>query len=196
MMPKTPNGHLVEFNIESVPASLTLPLSPEESLRPDIQAAIRDVRAEFEKRPIMTRRVLLNILGRDRFEKIRVAYGYVAYGFNSGPWRDCFIKFGVDPRSDPKYRHYQSMMFQTFRREKNETNTYVKPALWTQNENTTGDSAGSRTAGGRGHIFDGQTVSRDGKVWQACDITDPVIRQVLDISDIRTTCDVSVLSSL
>ena len=196
MMPKTPNGHFVEFNIESVPASLTLPLSPEESLRPDIQAAIHDVRAEFEKRPIMTRRVLLNILGRDRFEKIRVAYGYVAYGFNSGPWRDCFIKFGVDPRSDPKCRHYQSMMVQTFRREKNETNAYVKPALWTQNENTTGGDTRSRTAGGRGHIFDGQTVSRDGKVWQACDITDPVIRQVLDISDIRTTCDVSVLSSL
>lgn len=189
LLPKTPNGHFVEFDVESVPASLTLPLPPEDTLRPDIQATIRDIRAEFEKRPIMTRRVLLNLLGRDRFEKIRLAYGYVAYGFNSGPWRDCFIKFGVDPRSDPECRHYQSMMFQTFRREKNDTNAYVRPRLWTQQESAAG-GAENITAGGRGHIFDGQTVSPDGKVWQACDVTDPMIRQVLDITDIRTTCDV------
>jgi general transcription factor 3C polypeptide 5 (transcription factor C subunit 1) len=38
------------------------------------------------------------------------------------------------------------------------------------------------------HVFDGVTVGHTGNIFQFCDVTDPVIRKILDTEDIRTTC--------
>ena len=40
------------------------------------------------------------------------------------------------------------------------------------------------------HTFDGKSVIVDGKVWQACDITDPLLRGMLERSPVRATCDI------
>ncbi|KAJ3509329.1 hypothetical protein NM208_g15684 [Fusarium decemcellulare] len=41
------------------------------------------------------------------------------------------------------------------------------------------------------HIFDGETFHTDGKVWQVCDITDPLLKDLLDNADIRPNWDTS-----
>lgn len=33
----------------------------------------------------------------------------VAYFYNSGPWRMTWVRFGFDPRKDPKARIYQTL---------------------------------------------------------------------------------------
>ncbi len=32
---------------------------------------------------------------------------YVAYYFTTGPWRSCWVRYGYDPRKDPKSKIYQ-----------------------------------------------------------------------------------------
>jgi len=40
------------------------------------------------------------------------------------------------------------------------------------------------------HLFDGETVSKDGKIWQVCDITEPFLKDVLATVNIRKECHV------
>lgn len=39
------------------------------------------------------------------------------------------------------------------------------------------------------HIFDGKHAWRDGKVWQVCDITDPLLKGLFDNAQVRPVCD-------
>jgi hypothetical protein len=39
-------------------------------------------------------------------------------------------------------------------------------------------------------MFDGKSVSVDSKVWQVCDITDPLLSSMLSTPDIREDCHV------
>lgn len=43
--------------------------------------------------------------------KFRVHLRYVSYCFADGPFRRCYVRFGVDPRSSPDYRKYQVIDF-------------------------------------------------------------------------------------
>jgi general transcription factor 3C polypeptide 5 (transcription factor C subunit 1) len=38
-------------------------------------------------------------------------------------------------------------------------------------------------------MFDGESYKTDGKVWQVCDITDPLLKELLDNAPIRPECD-------
>ncbi|KAF2841279.1 hypothetical protein M501DRAFT_1055417 [Patellaria atrata CBS 101060] len=87
------------------------PLPPESTLPDYLQNLIQDLRAALDARPIMTRRVIHNLLGRDVEYELKQAYAYVGYVFSAGPWREALVKFGVDPRSDPKYLAYQTIWF-------------------------------------------------------------------------------------
>ncbi|EEY17939.1 conserved hypothetical protein [Verticillium alfalfae VaMs.102] len=43
------------------------------------------------------------------------------------------------------------------------------------------------------HVFDGKSFWSDGKIWQVCDITDPVIARIVNESPVRPEC--SILTS-
>ena len=97
----------------SVPQGPDPKLAPIESLDMSLQVLIEQIQAKMVGRPIWSRRALANELqSRDWGSWGKRVLQYVAYEFRSGPWRDLSVKFGVDPRSDPKYRIYQSMTFQ------------------------------------------------------------------------------------
>lgn len=77
-------------------------------------AEIADIIVKLEKifadRPIWTRRGVTNMLGQTtNFHNIKFALPYVSYMWRSGPWRDCYVRFGLDPRSDPCYGDYQAI---------------------------------------------------------------------------------------
>jgi len=130
-------------------------------------------------RPIVTRRVLANLLPQYSESIIKEATQWVGYSFHAGPWRDSIIKFGVDPRKDPKYRIYQTIMFQIDRE-------LVKSA----NQNQQWARTMRYHAEAEAHIFDGEHITVNGKIWQLCDITEPMLRKKLDSIELRSECEV------
>ncbi|KAI8933123.1 hypothetical protein NX059_009764 [Plenodomus lindquistii] len=173
---------IVKPTDEAVPTGPKSTLPPEDSLTPYLQTLIKQIKAELVQRPIITRHLLYNKLGWDKRTKLRQAAVYCGYFFESGPWREALIRWGVDPRKDPAFRRYQTVSFLS----------YLKSGK--PRHNKTFDqhvyalSKMSKEELEREHIFDGTTVSQTGNLFQFCDIEDPLIKKILATKDIRTTC--------
>lgn len=156
-------------------------LPPESQLSPFLQSLIANIRAELMQRPIITRHLLYNRLGWDKRDKLRQAAIYCGYFFETGPWREALIRWGVDPRSDPGYRMFQTVSFLSYRKTGNRHFTqYARTVQRLANVDP-------RELVDK-HKFDGKRVSDTGNLFQFCDITDPLIRGILDTKDIRKTC--------
>ncbi|KAF2177509.1 hypothetical protein K469DRAFT_719860 [Zopfia rhizophila CBS 207.26] len=167
---------------EDVPTGPMPGILGEEFLTPYIQGLIAAVRAELAKRPIITRHVLYNRIGWEKRNRIREAAVYCGYFFESGPWRECLIRWGIDPRTHPNYRQYQTVSYLSYKkmgfaRTKENFEQHMKEL---------GDMDPEELA--NEHKFDGVHVSKTGNLFQFCDITDPQLRKILDIDDIRKTC--------
>ena len=54
----------------------------------------------------------------------------------------------------------------------------------------------SATHAEKSHLFDGSVVSKECKVWQVCDISDPTIAPLLATQNLRPNCHVSVIFPL
>jgi general transcription factor 3C polypeptide 5 (transcription factor C subunit 1) len=167
---------------EGVPTGPKPGLPPESSLTPYLQTLIAQIRAELDKRPIITRHLLYNKLGWDRRTRLRQAAVYCGYFFESGPWREALVGWGVDPRTDPMYRKYQTVSFMS----------YLKSGRAKHgksfDEHVQKLSQMSSKDLERQHIFDGKSVSDTGNLFQFCDLTDPLIAKILATDNIRTTC--------
>ncbi|EON62941.1 hypothetical protein W97_02167 [Coniosporium apollinis CBS 100218] len=161
------------------------PLEPEAKLEKSLSKTLRELRAKVtSERPIWTRRALHNQFPRNQRDNLKLVYPYVFYSFKDGPWSNAMIPYGLDPRSDPKYRIYQTLVFKITANPDDPSNATVVKDLgggrvrWINLPN-------DKTS----HIFDGKRVIPDGKIWQVCDITDPLVRRLLDTDNLRTQCD-------
>ncbi|KAI1180835.1 hypothetical protein F4777DRAFT_527164 [Nemania sp. FL0916] len=167
--PAPENPTRVDGEAQKIPASL-----------------MQQLRHAMEKRPIWTRRAIVNqVRGNYTESVLKVALQLMGYQFRGGPFRDAIVKYGVDPRHDPKYRQYQTLSFklaknfvgatkvpwQTIRR--GQVKSYSK------NEDPTS------------HMWDGESYSTDGKLWQICDITDPFVVEIIEKAPMRPECDLS-----
>jgi general transcription factor 3C polypeptide 5 (transcription factor C subunit 1) len=182
--------HNIDPDASTVPTGPPAELPPLETMAPRIQEAVKQLRAIFEKRPLMQRRVFVNLFqGKQNENELKVAVGYCGYAFTSGPWRDTVIKFGVDPRKDPQYRIYQTVSYQLQGEGKGATDdpgNYIRKV------------GGKRITAKKeklehSHIFDGTKFYKNGKVWQACDVTDPMLSSMLEKAELRSEPDVSPL---
>ncbi|KAL1644434.1 tau 95 subunit of transcription factor TFIIIC [Diplodia intermedia] len=180
--------HSVDIDAEDIFHESPVPLPPEDSLEPHIRDTVANMRKLLEERPVMTRRYLANHLEAPTDDSIRSSFAYVGYSFKSGPWRDTLIRFGVDPRKDPQYRHYQTLMFKIVIPTKKESSE--DPNKWMDARNVWRREAKPRNLKLTTHIFDGKSLTPDGKVWQTCDITDPQLREILDTDKLRTECNI------
>ncbi|KAH8731981.1 RNA polymerase III transcription factor IIIC subunit-domain-containing protein [Phaeosphaeriaceae sp. PMI808] len=167
---------------ENVPTGPKPNLPAEPSLTPYLQTLIGQIRAELDKRPIITRHLLYNKLGWDKRNRLRQAAVYCGYFFESGPWREALVRWGVDPRQDPMYRKYQTVSF----------TSYLKSGRAKHGKGFDEHMQKLRQMSGKEleteHIFDGKTASKTGNLFQFCDMTDPLIAKVLATEDIRATC--------
>ena len=152
--------------------------------------AVQELAMILEDRPLITKRVALNSMNVISESIFKEATQYVGYSFKAGPWKDALIKYGVDPRKDPKYRHYQTLMFQMDAHAFN-SHSQDKPA-WKQNETNTTWARPLRHQkdAPSTHIFDGKSITANGKTWQICDVHDPVVRNLLQTEELPTECDV------
>ena len=180
---------LVTYDVDIVPQRPQGDAPHPDLLDPTLQRLIPIAQNLMQQRPIWTRRALANgLAGHEGVVATKHVYQYVGYMFKSGPWRDTVVRFGVDPRKDPKYRVYQTLFFKAFDWERGGKVPQAKRR------------AGRPQRGGRRvanaldretHIFDGKSVSLDGKMWQVCDIVDPLLKAILATDEIRETCHVS-----
>ncbi|KAK5993941.1 Transcription factor tau subunit sfc1 [Cladobotryum mycophilum] len=165
------------------------PQIPPDMADPRMVEVIAQLEEAFEDRPVWTRRSLLNHLaGKLRnWNELKKYLNYAAYQFKGGPWRDGVVPYGIDPRSDPKYRIYQTLMFKLPRQKRAR-----KDQTWQSLRRTQmGGPKEFVEELSASHIFDGETYHTDGKVWQVCDITDPLLRELLDNARVRPTWDPS-----
>ncbi|UKZ70601.1 uncharacterized protein TrAtP1_011576 [Trichoderma atroviride] len=178
-------GHFIGTE-DAAPAG---PQIPPDMTDPRMVEVIAQLEEAFAYRPVWTRRSLLNHLaGKLRnWNELKKYLNYAAYQFKGGPWRDGVVPYGIDPRTDPKYRIYQTLMFKLpkqKRARKDQTWQSLRRAQMGRTKEFVEELSAS-------HTFDGETYHTDGKVWQVCDITDPLLRELLDNAEVRPTWDVS-----
>lgn len=156
---------------------------------PRMVEVIAQLEEAFDDRPVWTRRSLLNHLAGklENWNELKKYLNYAAYQFKGGPWRDGVVPYGVDPRTDPKYRIYQTLMFKLPKQKRAR-----KGQTWQSlRRNQMGGAKEFVEERSVSHIFDGETYHTDGKVWQVCDIKDPLLRELLDGAAIRPEWDPS-----
>ena len=169
------------------------PLQAPNFLDPTTAEVINALEDCSRDRPIWTRRALLNHLSRPeslgpKLATWAVLKKYIPYQFyqiRGGPFRDALIPFGLDPRKDPQYRIYQTLEFKLpSGRGPNDKN-------WREYRRKQAREQYA-TAGGQvfSHIFDGTSYYEDGKVWQVCDIADPLLAKILHDARVRSEFDV------
>ncbi|KAJ5621022.1 hypothetical protein N7510_005006 [Penicillium lagena] len=184
--------HLVSYDAEAVPTTPHEGCPPLNTLDSTLRNTIDALRELFNQRPAWTRRALRNFLTTDEQRTtLRHAIPYVGYIFRSGPWRDAIIKFGVDPRSSPQYRDYQTFMFRILPRDSDG----ARDGGGGRRHTLPRTEAGVNAALSGTHIFTGEPpLPRDGRIWMARDIQDPQLAAVLyppTPSDtfLRSTCE-------
>ncbi|KAM7196419.1 RNA polymerase III transcription factor (TF)IIIC subunit domain containing protein [Rhypophila sp. PSN 637] len=169
---------------------------------PQVATIMTEMWRAMEERPIWTRRSMWNRLG-SKFASlpksgslVRHCLQYAGYQFKGGPWRDALVKYGLDPRTDPKYRIYQTLIFKLHKTRigsvgrswqavrRNELGVTNFGKYWHE----LGHDEGPRDT----HVFNGESFSADGKVWQVCDIADPLLRRLFKNAEVRTECDVEI----
>ncbi|KAJ6110782.1 RNA polymerase III transcription factor subunit [Penicillium sp. IBT 16267x] len=178
--------HLVAHDIPEVPSKPQESLPPIQTLDVTLRRVIEFVSELFDKRPIWTRRAIRNFLHSDEQRYLlRLAIPYVGYIFRAGPWRDAIIKLGVDPRTSPEFRHYQTFMFRLMPgesdlgRDGSRRDRYARLDPETRIEIP--DSRDS-------YIFTGHLpLHQDGRIWMVCDITDPLLKSLLYPSEENLT---------
>lgn len=168
-----------------IPAVINPAAPPLESEPHNLRGLVTILQTIFARRPIWTRRGLANQLPSNApIFLAKYAIAYVAYAMRSGPWRDTYILLGIDPRSNPKYRKYQTLMLQL-----------VSPKKSSEDNKKHGDfslRSWRRDPDRKSHIFTGEgVVPLDGKLWQLCDLHEPLLKKLVDIPDlyIRDQCE-------
>ncbi|ESZ94358.1 hypothetical protein SBOR_5267 [Sclerotinia borealis F-4128] len=166
-MPKLEMQYVHCDEDEDVPAKAHRAV-PDDPVLKDFVAALQQA---MNERPIWTRRALQNrLVNEPGYYLMKPALQYVGYQFRSGPWRDALIRYGVDPRRDPSCRIYQTIFFKLYEEDERAPDGQWKDmrSQYTRHQvYGTGDAPS--------HMFNGTSLTLDGKVWQICDITDPLL---------------------
>jgi general transcription factor 3C polypeptide 5 (transcription factor C subunit 1) len=180
----------VEPDVEEVPQAPPASLERHHQFGQYLDDAIRALGELLEKRPLLTRRVAMNFIPQYSDSVFKEATQWVGYSFRAGPWRDSLIKYGVDPRKDPKYRIYQTLMFQLDKR--SDAATATSSSAGNTNPTDNNDSIiPTPPSDWQSHIFDGAHVKHGGgKTWQICDVTDPLLKSLFETPSIQSECDV------
>lgn len=180
-------SQLLSYDAPTIPDGPSPELASIDSLEPTIRNLVLAAQRVVNERPILTRRCLLNLIPSHQRHVgqsiIKLIFQYVGYFFASGPWRDALVRFGTDPRTDPQYRIYQTL---TFMVEPDGIRSRSKRLGQTKREIT------EQELRRESHIFDGTQLCKDGKVWQVCDVADPVLSEVFSTQNLRETCHMTV----
>lgn len=172
------------------------PQSVEEGRNVIDQKILQKLRKLFAERPVWTRMSLFNQMAPTETREIlnsKVLLPLVCYVFQDGPWRDTLVRFSYDPRKDPSARFYQRLYF------RNANHPIARPSVTTRRQDRSAANIQIRTQEvgtekeadrRRSHLFDGQTITKETAAFQLCDITDPMLKEMIeDPDDLREECN-------
>ncbi|KAI7892907.1 RNA polymerase III transcription factor IIIC subunit-domain-containing protein [Mucor mucedo] len=144
---------------------------------------IEAVKKLFEERPIWSRHNVSCLLPGKYQKQIKVALCHNAFVFTDGPWRDFWVKYGVDPRTDVKYRMYQNIdvrrFFSPTSKPKPKKHAILRKHLDGVPTKVEERQVNDEEIQGL-FIFDGKNVPIEKITYQAIDITDPDILKLID----------------
>ncbi|KAI9497095.1 RNA polymerase III transcription factor IIIC subunit-domain-containing protein [Zychaea mexicana] len=153
-----------------------IPTSPKFDLtvlKADERALADEIKKLFEERPVWTRVALLSNIAHSKHSSLRGALNANAYTFRTGPFRECWIKYGIDPRKDQKYHVYQNvdirgtMELSHSRMGRRGTNRLLEAKIHkTPLSNEVNEE--QRTS----HLFDGRGAVPKSALLCLCDVTD------------------------
>lgn len=171
---------MLAVNVEKVPSGPPPELPPLETLDKTGKDTVALLHQAFAQRPIWSRRALVNHFPPHLIPSVRFCVAYVGYMWRGGPWRDTVTIYGLDPRTDSEMRKYQVVFFQMEDPKLAEKDRGEREEEGKDNEvvlrmrKTT-------------HLFTGKTVSfHDGRCYQLIDVTDTLIKSLIDRPKIRT----------
>ncbi|KAG7097162.1 hypothetical protein E1B28_004539 [Marasmius oreades] len=169
---------------------------------------VKKIEFLFKDRPIWTRMSLFNQITPAMAREVhnsKIILPLVCYVFQDGPWRDTLVRFSYDPRRDPEARFYQRLYF------RNANHPISRPSVMTRRQEraagntldlTDSDERREVTIFGGfslsftlhvyrlSHMFDGQTLTKETAAFQLCDITNPMLKEMIESTeDLRETCD-------
>ena len=179
----------VAFDIDHIPAGPPTDIPSLDQQPPGSSDLIKKLHLLFAKRPIWTRRAIYyHLQGNHLLTYLKWLLGYIGYEFETGPWSSTIIRYGVDPRSDPEFRIYQSITLHF----DPETSQHLSIPIKGRKGGTRATKKVQRNDknGIPGYIFTGKTLVTDGKTWQVCDIQDSLLRAILLTQDLRSECDI------
>ncbi|KZO98023.1 hypothetical protein CALVIDRAFT_496565, partial [Calocera viscosa TUFC12733] len=169
------------------------PEGAEKELDPMALAVLVRIRALFEQRPVWSRLAMRNQLTESEDHimlNARAMYTYTGYTFSDGPWRDCHVRFGYDPRTTQDSRFYQRMQFRNLendygRRSAKRLLKSLDPTAEDVEEQS--DWRGISVHRNRlltrahrnSHIFDGKVLHRHIGIYQLCDMPDPLLQGII-----------------
>jgi general transcription factor 3C polypeptide 5 (transcription factor C subunit 1) len=106
-IPRAPKSLIIEFN-----STDPVPDGPKDNINTEDDEFVNKLKQFFETRPIWSRMALQSQFeSRRHLAQLKDKLPLVAYMFSSGPWRNLWIKFSIDPRTDRKYGPYQMLDF-------------------------------------------------------------------------------------
>ncbi|KAK9328876.1 RNA polymerase III transcription factor IIIC subunit-domain-containing protein [Lipomyces starkeyi] len=171
-------------------ATNNLPVAKATAANPRMLEIIELLLTKFEERPIWTRRALEEEALDEELRHmwashVKFALPYVAFTWKSGPWRATYTKYGIDPRKDNKYAKYQTEYFRIAPKDEEEGKRPGRTVPLKGEED-----ADDRKPDGDvpTHIFDGIHLPT-GRSFQLCDITDPVLAELVQHGGLRDEAD-------
>ncbi|CAG8510837.1 483_t:CDS:10 [Ambispora gerdemannii] len=142
----------------------------------------------FENRPIWTKLALQSNLTVDK-KMIKKLLPLYAYWMVNGPWRDCWIRYGYDPRKDKDARFLQLLDIRNNRRPvrieraKRVLRGQSDYVVDTIEESMIVNNEPENSTSLYKHVFDGKTKPRDVAVFQMCDIEDSLLKSLIESPD-------------
>ncbi|ODV97736.1 hypothetical protein PACTADRAFT_31169 [Pachysolen tannophilus NRRL Y-2460] len=151
---------------------------------------IKFVRKLFDIKPIWIRKHLNYLIPENWRNVTKYALPHVSYSMKKGPWRQTYIKYGVDPKSNSMYLSYQTENFRV-QKDSNDNNIESKSMiayLESADDIEVNESFLSKIPDE--YFFDGQ-ISPVMMTFQIGDIRDPLIKKILQNVEPNTKVDVN-----
>ncbi|OJJ03743.1 hypothetical protein ASPVEDRAFT_30241 [Aspergillus versicolor CBS 583.65] len=176
-------GTIVSMGRKPVPQRTNL-IKNKHSNDAQMGITTHEIQQLLHRRPVVTVRVLLDWMSSASRADIERALPLCGYMFKDGPWKKALIKFGVDPRSSPEFRHYQTIMMEMDFDPVVECGKYdgaknrelIFPQFLKGEDNIP-------------HVFSGTKFVPDNNIWQICDITDALLRRIVSTSNVCSEVD-------
>jgi len=148
---------------------------------------INEIAELFDKRPIWSRIALVNNLSEDSVKRIKQLLPLVSYTVVHGAFRDCWIKYGVDPRISNDFRIYQTMDIRNIkgprplnRAKRHNINESESSKLFLNislGQNQPKENKPKRNV--VSHIFNGKVFSGN-IIYQLCDLSDSKLKKMVN----------------